>query len=156
TKWELKGPVSGTAAGRRAYQSAGEASIQAALPRLAAPSASSTQRQGSRPSACAMQAPSGRPAPATGPDGWGPDVTGHALGGDLHAHGGAESRDPLGDRAGIERGKGQRQRVSAPAIDVERLAARVRDAAIACRVLEALGIDSRRERDPDHVSTPGL
>src|SRR5262249_49407525 len=156
TKCELKGPVSGTAAGRRAYQLAGAASIQAALPRLATPSASSTHRQGWRPCAGAMQAPARRPASATGPDRCGPDVSGHPRGGDLHARGGGESRDALGDRAGIERGERQGERVSAAAIDVERLAARVRDAAIACGVLEALGIDSWGEPDPDDVPTAGL
>src|SRR5258705_9968025 len=113
TKWVFKGPVSGTAAGRPAYQPAGSASIQIAFAALPNANTTSTHHQGSLRSAMvrppSIRLPCGagrRRSPAT-----------RARRG--LAHDDAEARNALGDRVRCERGERQRQMIAAAPVVVD-------------------------------------
>src|SRR5262245_3952850 len=148
TKWALNGPVSGTAAGRRAYQSAGAASIQAALARFTTPKMPNAQAQGSLRSECAIDPP--RCAAPRGP---------RAAGGarrELLAQGGGQPGDAGVDRRRVEGGEAERDVIGAATTRVEEFAAPVRDAARPRRLLEAIRVDAGRQREPDQVAAVRL
>src|SRR5262245_46140676 len=152
TKWALNGPVSGTAAGRRAYQSAGAASIQAALARFTRPKTPSAQAQGSVRSACAIGDPP-RAAACAGRT-WhrGPRAAGSSVRRELLAQRGGEPRDTLIDRRHVDRGEAEGDVIGAPAARVQQLAAPVGHPARPRGLFEAVGVGAGREPDPDEVT----
>src|SRR5262249_28675741 len=148
TKCRLSGPVSGTAAGRLAYQCAGSISIHAALARLARPKMPSAQNQGSPRSLRAIAPPSRRPI-ARG-------RAADALGTTARRHLADRAREPgdaLGDGRLVDRGAGQRDVLATTTVGEEDLAAGVGDARGEGRLVHTIRVGAGGEREPDHVPT---
>src|SRR5262249_5685442 len=97
TKCVLSGPVSGTAAGRPAYQPAGSASIHTAFSRLPTAKTARHQNQKSVVSARCIGSPFRPARREAGSDGSGATPRGHVIADD-----GGEARDAVADGVGLD------------------------------------------------------
>src|SRR5262249_7460306 len=137
TKCRLSGPVSGTAAGRLAYQCAGATSIQAALARFARPKRPSAQNQGSSRTLRAIAFPPSSTSSSERTCRWAPQPVRASCGRRL-AHRASEPGDAFRDGRLVDGGERQRQVLGATPVGEPDLAAGVGHAARAGGLVQAI------------------